>query len=71
MEEIKAYQLSDGSIVKDKKEATTKQIELDFKSELYEFSELNGCYEGKNDIYRSINENREKVFEMLKKVLNK
>lgn len=67
MEKIIAYKLTNGSIIENEAEATTKQNRLDFEIKAWEFACKYGLYtEGRDALFAAITENADE----LKKVLN-
>lgn len=67
MVEIKAYKLTNGSIVSDKAEAIKRQKKIYFEESVNRFAEKYGFYDGKEQIRDAILENADELLEILKK----
>lgn len=65
MKEIRAYRLTDGTIVEDKKIAIEKQEQLTFEKEITKFADAYGTYDGVMQIRNAIIENPMDLYNIL------
>lgn len=61
IKEIKAYKLTDGSIIEDKDKAIKLQNIINFEKAILDFSEREGNYDTKDAIYYSIVNNKNEL----------
>jgi len=66
MRKVTAFELTDGTIVKDEKTAIEQQNIIDLKQSVREFADEVGYHEGRDLIYEAIIDNVEKLREILK-----
>ncbi len=65
IKEFQGYELTDGTIVKDRFTAIKMQKEINFRAKLEVFSDKYGTYEGKDQIFNAISNNLEELKEII------